>query len=48
MADTSYPSPAHNDRQVNDLEYERIAARFSDDGVYGEPPTRQWSPRAPG
>ncbi|WP_145498647.1 hypothetical protein [Streptomyces sp. CFMR 7] len=37
MADTSYPSPAHNDRQVNDLEYERLSARFSDDGVYGEP-----------
>ncbi|WP_112490880.1 hypothetical protein [Streptomyces bacillaris] len=37
MADTSYPSPAHNGRQVNDLEYERIASRFSDDGVYGDP-----------
>ncbi|MFE3471202.1 hypothetical protein ACFXOI_05860 [Streptomyces bacillaris] len=37
MADTSYPSPAHNDRQVNDLEYERLSARFSDDGVYGDP-----------
>ncbi len=37
MADTSYPSPAHNGRQVNDLEYERLSARFSDDGVYGDP-----------
>lgn len=37
MAEESYPSPDHNDRNVTDLEYERLAARFSDDGVYGDP-----------
>lgn len=37
MAQDSWPSPAHNARAVTDTEYERIAARFSDDGVYGTP-----------
>ncbi|MEU4169432.1 hypothetical protein AB0F46_21475 [Streptomyces sp. NPDC026665] len=37
MAQDSWPSPAHNARVVTDLEYEKIAARFSGDGVYGEP-----------
>lgn len=37
MAQDSWPSPAHNARAVTDTEYEKIAARFSDDGVYGEP-----------
>lgn len=37
MAQDSWPSPGHNDRAVTDLEYERLAARFSDDGVYGSP-----------
>lgn len=37
MAQDSWPSPAHNSRAVTDVEYEKIAARFSDDGVYGTP-----------
>jgi hypothetical protein len=37
MAQDSWPSPAHNTRQVTDAEYERMAARWSDDGVYGSP-----------
>lgn len=37
MAQDSWPSPAHNARAVTDTEYEKIAARFSDDGVYGVP-----------
>ncbi|WP_112469410.1 hypothetical protein [Streptomyces triticisoli] len=37
MAQQSWPSPGHNNRAVTDLEYERMAARFSDDGVYGSP-----------
>jgi hypothetical protein len=37
MAQASWPSPTHNSRNVTDAEYERIAARFSDDGVYGDP-----------
>lgn len=37
MAQDSWPSPAHNARAVTDTEYEKIAARFSGDGVYGEP-----------
>ncbi|MGI5196589.1 hypothetical protein ACQEVY_23555 [Streptomyces sp. CA-288835] len=37
MAQDSWPSPAHNARAVTDTEYERLAARFSDDGVYGSP-----------
>lgn len=37
MAQNSWPSPAHNSRAVTDTEYEKIAARFSDDGVWGSP-----------
>ncbi|MFF3190564.1 hypothetical protein [Streptomyces misionensis] len=37
MAQDSWPSPAHNARAVTDTEYEQIAARFSGDGVYGDP-----------
>ncbi|MDT7847185.1 hypothetical protein [Streptomyces justiciae] len=37
MAQDSWPSPAHNARAVTDLEYERIAQRFSDNGIYGDP-----------
>lgn len=37
MADNSWPSPAHNAREVTDAEYEKIAMRFSDDGVDGSP-----------
>ncbi|MFF8458515.1 hypothetical protein ACF06T_28755 [Streptomyces albidoflavus] len=37
MAEESWPHPGHNDRAVTDLEYEQLAARFSDDGVYGAP-----------
>ncbi|UNZ20633.1 hypothetical protein [Streptomyces sp. 891-h] len=37
MAQDSWPSPNHNSRNVTDPEYERIAARFSDDGVDGTP-----------
>ncbi|MEW2570506.1 hypothetical protein [Streptomyces sp. NPDC047070] len=37
MAQQSWPSPSHNDREVTDAEYETIAGRFSDDGVYGSP-----------
>lgn len=37
MAQDSWPSPAHNARAVTDTEYEKIAARFSGDGVYGDP-----------
>ncbi|MGC5239090.1 hypothetical protein ACPXCH_04830 [Streptomyces albogriseolus] len=37
MAQSSWPSPAHNSRAVTDTEYEKIAARFSDDGVDGSP-----------
>jgi hypothetical protein len=37
MAQDSWPSPNHNSRNVTDAEYEEIAARFSDDGVYGDP-----------
>lgn len=37
MAQQSWPSPEHNARAVTDVEYERLAARFSDDGVYGTP-----------
>ncbi len=37
MAQSSWPSPAHNSRAVTDVEYERLAERFSDDGVYGDP-----------
>lgn len=37
MAQDSWPSPNHNTREVTDTEYEKIAARFSDDGVWGNP-----------
>ncbi|WP_405994954.1 hypothetical protein [Streptomyces sp. NBC_00986] len=37
MAQDSWPSPDHNDRGVTDVEYEQLSARFSDDGVYGDP-----------
>ncbi|XUZ24752.1 hypothetical protein ACQVDT_07195 [Streptomyces sp. RMIT01] len=37
MAQASWPSPAHNGRAVTDAEYEQLAARYSDDGVYGTP-----------
>lgn len=36
MAQDSWPSPSHNSRAVTDAEYEWIANRFSDDGVYGD------------
>ncbi|MFI6347248.1 hypothetical protein [Streptomyces sp. NPDC050560] len=37
MAQISWPAPGHNDRAVTDSEYEEMAARWSDDGVYGAP-----------
>lgn len=37
MAQESWPSPGHNSRAVTDSEYEAVAARFSDNGVYGDP-----------
>lgn len=37
MAQTSWPNPGYNARAVTDIEYELLAARFSDDGVYGDP-----------
>ncbi|WP_121711734.1 hypothetical protein [Streptomyces sp. E5N91] len=37
MAEASYPRQGHNDRKVTDTEYELLASRFSDDGVYGDP-----------
>lgn len=37
MAEVSYPSSAHNSRNVTDAEYELLSSRFSDDGVYGDP-----------
>lgn len=37
MAQESFPRPGHNDRAVTDTEHELLAARFSDDGVYGDP-----------
>ncbi|MFJ9979707.1 hypothetical protein [Streptomyces cyaneofuscatus] len=37
MAQDSWPSPAHNNRAITDTEYEKLAARFSGDGVYGAP-----------
>lgn len=37
MAQSSWPSPNHNSREVTDAEYEKLSARFSDDGVYGDP-----------
>ncbi|MFE3378336.1 hypothetical protein [Streptomyces anulatus] len=41
MAENSWPSPTHNGRAVTDAEYEQVAARFSDDGVYGSPADAQ-------
>lgn len=37
MAQESWPSPGHNDRAITDAEYERLAARFSDNGIDGTP-----------
>lgn len=37
MAQGSWPSPGHNARAVTDVEYEKVAAHFSDDGIYGTP-----------
>ncbi|WP_171107466.1 hypothetical protein [Streptomyces sp. N502] len=37
MAQNSWPSPNYNARNVTDAEYEKLASRFSDDGVYGDP-----------
>ncbi|MFZ4143397.1 hypothetical protein ACOZDZ_22095 [Streptomyces griseoincarnatus] len=37
MAQASWPSPAHNSRAVTDIENEKMAARWSDDGIYGTP-----------
>lgn len=33
VAQDSWPSPSHNGRAVTDTEYERMGARWSDDGV---------------
>ncbi|MFD5220325.1 hypothetical protein ACFWMH_22075 [Streptomyces tendae] len=41
MAEESYPSPGHNSRAVTDDEHELLAARFSDDGIYGDPTDTQ-------
>lgn len=41
MAQDSWPSPDHNSRFVTDTEYEKVAARFSDDGIYGTPSDTQ-------
>lgn len=41
MAQESWPSPGHNSRAVTDSEYETVASRFSDDGVYGSPTDSQ-------
>lgn len=37
MAETSWPSPNHNSRNVTDQEYEDLSAFFSNDGVWGNP-----------
>lgn len=37
MAQDSWPNSGHNSRAVTDSEYEVLAERFSDDGVYGDP-----------
>lgn len=37
MAQDSWPSPNHNSRAVTEAEYEQVAARFSDNGLYGQP-----------
>ncbi|MFE2046884.1 hypothetical protein ACFXAZ_39460 [Streptomyces sp. NPDC059477] len=41
MAQNSWPQPGYNDRAVTDSEYEYLAARYSDDGVYGTPTSTQ-------
>jgi hypothetical protein len=41
VAQESYPNSGHNNRQVTDDEHELLAARFSDDGVYGDPTDTQ-------
>ncbi|MYU20497.1 hypothetical protein [Streptomyces sp. SID8352] len=37
MAQDSWPSPEHNARFVNDVEYEQMARYFTGSGVYGSP-----------
>jgi hypothetical protein len=37
VAQESWPAPDHNARAVTDLEYERLSAHFSDNGIYGTP-----------
>ncbi|NUP19883.1 MAG: hypothetical protein HOZ81_28145 [Streptomyces sp.] len=37
MAQDSWPSPAHNDREVTDSEYEIVTARMTLNGVAGDP-----------
>jgi len=37
VAEASWPSPNHNARVITDDEYEKLAARFTEDGVYGDP-----------
>lgn len=37
MAQDSWPNSGHNSRNVTDAEYEKLAARFSDDGIWGDP-----------
>jgi len=36
VAQDSWPDPA-DDREITDVQYEQLASRFSDDGVYGTP-----------
>jgi hypothetical protein len=35
MAESSWPSPTHNSRAVNDLEYEQLLAAYAGDGLVG-------------
>ncbi|MCW5252207.1 hypothetical protein [Streptomyces sp. SHP 1-2] len=37
MAQDSWPNPEHNNRFVNDVEYEQMARYFTGSGVYGAP-----------
>lgn len=37
MAEVSYPAASYNSGAVTDAEYEQLAARFSDNGLYGSP-----------
>ncbi|MEV1079864.1 hypothetical protein AB0I98_16705 [Streptomyces sp. NPDC050211] len=37
MAQNSWPSPEHNNRNVTDAEYEVIASRATYNGIYGDP-----------